>query len=236
MEATGARTARVLALVVAAGGEQGDASTLCDVGTRLAGTTGAAVVLAAEGLPWTSVGATGPVSAELAEVQLTNGEGPSIDAIAHRRVVTEPDLVDPVSPRWLTFTARALTAGARAVFAFPLQIGAVRIGTFELQRNRRGPLSDDQHADTLVIATLATRALLLAQANAPAGELAPELETGISYRLVVHQAAGMVAVQVGADVADALVRLRAHAYRTDRPLVDVAADVVARRLRFEDDR
>jgi hypothetical protein len=36
-------------------------------------------------------------------------------------------------------------------------------------------------------------------------------------------------------VAVALVRLRAYAYAHDRRLRDVAADVVARRLRFEPD-
>ena len=42
----------------------------------------------------------------------------------------------------------------------------------------------------------------------------------------------MVSVQLGVGLAEALVRLRAHAYAGDRPLADVAADVVARRLRL----
>jgi hypothetical protein len=39
-------------------------------------------------------------------------------------------------------------------------------------------------------------------------------------------------VQLGVSVADALVRLRAHAYAEARPLSDVAGDVVAGRLRL----
>jgi hypothetical protein len=51
----------------------------------------------------------------------------------------------------------------------------------------------------------------------------------------VHQATGMITVQLGVSMAVALVRLRAHAYAHDRRLRDVAADVVARRLRFDPD-
>ena len=54
----------------------------------------------------------------------------------------------------------------------------------------------------------------------------------MTYRAEVHQATGMVSVQLGVSLAEALVRLRAHAWAEDRLLADVAADVVARRLRF----
>jgi len=59
------------------------------------------------------------------------------------------------------------------------------------------------------------------------------LETGGDLRFVVHQASGMVSAQAGISVSDALVRLRAHAFATGALLVDVAKDVVARRLRFD---
>ena len=45
----------------------------------------------------------------------------------------------------------------------------------------------------------------------------------------------MVIVQLGVTAAVALVRLRAYAYSHERRLRDVAADVVARRLRFDPD-
>jgi hypothetical protein len=70
------------------------------------------------------------------------------------------------------------------------------------------------------------------QADAPSGLLAAELEAGADFHHVVHQASGMIAAQLDVNVADALVRLRAHAFANDRPLAEVAADVVARRLRF----
>jgi hypothetical protein len=44
----------------------------------------------------------------------------------------------------------------------------------------------------------------------------------------------MVAAQLDVSLAEALVRLRAHAFGHDRRLTDVAQDVVARKLRFRD--
>jgi hypothetical protein len=45
----------------------------------------------------------------------------------------------------------------------------------------------------------------------------------------------MASVQLGVTVIDALARLRAYAFVHDRALPEVAADVVARRLRFSPD-
>jgi hypothetical protein len=118
------------------------------------------------------------------------------------------------------------------VFGFPLQVGAVRLGALNLYRDRLGPLSDDQHADALVMASIAAQAVLMLQANAPPGTLATELEAGADLHLSVHQAAGMVAAQLDVSVGQALVHLRAYAFGNGRPLAEVAEDVIARRLRL----
>jgi GAF domain-containing protein len=147
-------------------------------------------------------------------------------------VVTEPDLADPVTGRWLAFSPPALQAGVRAVFGFPLRVGAVRLGALNLYRDGPGPLSGDQHADALVVAGLAARWVLEAQAGAASGAVAGELEIGADFHYVVHNAAGIVSVQEGISVTEALIRLRAYAFSSERLLADVAQDVVARRLRL----
>ena len=58
------------------------------------------------------------------------------------------------------------------------------------------------------MAVVATRTILDLQADAPPGSVAAELEQGANFHLVVHQAAGMVSVQLGIGVTEALVRLR----------------------------
>ena len=45
----------------------------------------------------------------------------------------------------------------------------------------------------------------------------------------------MVSVQLGISAAEALARMRAHAFVHHRLLIDVARDVVARRLVFTED-
>ena len=70
------------------------------------------------------------------------------------------------------------------------------------------------------------------QTGADPGALGVELEAGSNLRLVVHQATGMVAEQLGITVTEALMRLRAFAFAQDRNLNDIANDVVAGRFRL----
>ncbi len=103
-----------------------------------------------------------------------------------------------------------------------------------MYRDQPGPLSDEQHADALVMADVAAQAVLVLQANATPGRLAAELEKGADFHYVVHQASGMVVGQLEVSVGQALVRLRAYAFGNDRPLVEVADDVVAERSDFDE--
>ena len=112
-------------------------------------------------------------------------------------------------------------------------MGAVRLGALDLYRDQPGPLTDDQHADALVMADVAAAAVLMLQANAPPGKLAAELEASADFQYVIHQASGMVSAQLEVSVGQALIRLRAYAFGNDRPLAEAARDVVARTLRFD---
>jgi GAF domain-containing protein len=179
---------------------------------------------------------TNDVSALIEELQFELGEGPCVDAFNQDRPVLEPDLSAPDTPRWVAFSAPAVEAGVRAIFGFPLQVGAVRLGALNLYRDQPGPLTDDQHADALVMADLVAQAMLVLQADAPPGTLATELEANADFQYVVHQASGMVSAQLDVSVGQALVRLRAYAFGNDRSLTEVAQDVVARTLRFDDRR
>jgi hypothetical protein len=113
-------------------------------------------------------------------------------------------------------------------------VGAVRLGALNLYRDRPGPLTNEQYCDALALASVAARAVLAMQAGAPPGVLAAEFAQGANLRFVVHQASGMVAVQLGSSLGEAMVRLRAYAFANERLLDDVAAAVVRRELRFGD--
>jgi hypothetical protein len=139
--------------------------------------------------------------------------------------------------RWPAFAPAAVTCGVQSLFAFPLQIGAIQLGVLALHRVEPGPLSTDQLADALVFAD-ATGMLLIDDASiAPpdAAELAWVDGDPSTDQAQVHQATGMVLAQLGIDAEAAFARLRAYAYAYERPVGEVARDVVEHRLRFEPD-
>jgi hypothetical protein len=229
----GPRRQRILELLVGADGPELETKRLCEVCAEVIGMTGAGIMLMSGDVPHGSLCSTDAVSELIEQLQYDLVEGPCVDAYQHDQAVLEPDLVDPAISRWLAFSGPAIHAGARAVFGFPLQVGAVRLGALNLYRDRPGPLTDDQRADALVMADIAAQAVLVLQAKAPPGMLAAELEASADFQYVVHQATGMVAAQLEVSVVQALIRLRAHAFGNELQLSDVARDVVARRLRFD---
>ena len=108
-------------------------------------------------------------------------------------------------------------------------------------RRSAGPLAEGGLLDAIGLAGAVTEVLV--GRRSAAGDGAGDRADGwirldgsapATYRAEVHQATGMISVQLGVPTAEALVRLRAHAYSRDRLIDDVAADVVARRLRFDD--
>ena len=230
-EMAGDRLSRIVA-ALSAGGDGWSSARLCAVCPGVVGVTGAGVMLMSGDIPHGSLSSTDDVSQLIEELQYTLGEGPCVDAYQQDSVVAEPDLAEPVARRWPAFTPPALQAGVRAVFGFPLRVGTVRLGALNLYRDRPGLLNGEQHADALVVADVAARWVLDAQAGAPSGVVAKELEAGADFHFAVHNAAGMVSVQGGISVAEALIRLRAFAFANDRLLADVADDVVARRVRL----
>jgi hypothetical protein len=229
----GDRLHRILAELSAEEGDVWSSAWLCRGCVKIVGADGAGIMLMSGDIPRGSLCSTNEVSHLIEELQYTLGEGPCVDAYRQDRVVTEPDLADPVTRRWFAFTPSALDAGVRAVFGFPMRSGTVRLGALNLYRDWSGPLTDDQHADALVLADIVARWVLEAQAGALPDAVAQELEIGADFHFVVHNAAGIVSVQQGISVTEALIRLRAYAFSHGRLLADVAGDVVARMLRLE---
>ncbi|HZN73717.1 MAG TPA: GAF and ANTAR domain-containing protein [Micromonosporaceae bacterium] len=182
--------------------------------------------------------ATDRVAGELEEWQLTFGQGPCVDAFRGGGPVLAGDLrgADCLA-RWPVFTPAALDSGARAVFAMPLQVGAIRLGVLDLYRTRPGPLSPHELADALAFADTVGMLLLdgAAGAQPDTAELAWQRDDPTAHQAQVHQATGMILVQLGVNAETAFARLRAYAYAHDRRLGDVARDVVERRLRFKPD-
>lgn len=212
-------------------GSPSSADAVCKAAISLLSLKGAGLSLMVDGELRGTVGVSDPGIAKVQELQLSLGQGPCLEAWAERRPVLEPDLAG--SSRWPAFATGGLEAGIRAVFAFPLHLGAIRIGVLALYRDRMGTLTADELARGLAVADIATRVVLALQAGAREGSVHELLGQEPPHWAEIHQATGMVSAQLGVTLDEAFVRLRAHAFSHNRPLGTVCVDVVNGRLRLE---
>ncbi|MEU8372190.1 GAF and ANTAR domain-containing protein [Micromonospora sp. NPDC048894] len=217
-------------LVDAARGGAVAVDHVCAAAGSVAGVDSAAVAVILDATPRKLVYATDRTASELEDLTLTLGEGPCVDATTGGPVLVTDLTVPECRNRWPVFAPAAVLAGAGAVFALPLRVGGIRLGVLDLYRARAGDLGAEQLADALVLADTAC-AVLLDDATRHGVDRDDQWPEGAGlHHPEVHQATGMITVQLGLTAAVALIWLRAYAYSQDRCLRDVAADVVARRL------
>jgi hypothetical protein len=201
---------------------------VCGAAVALLSLSGAGLALMVDGELRGTAGGSDPRIAVVQDLQLALGEGPCVDAWMSGEVVLEPDLADPAVVRWLAFAQAGVEAGLRAVFAVPLRLGAAGIGVLVLYRDCVEVSSADELAYGLVLADVATQVVLGLQAGAPADTVHQLLAKEPPHWAEVHQATGIISVQLEVSLDETFVRLRAFAFANDRQLRDVARDVVAR--------
>jgi hypothetical protein len=161
-------------------------------------------------------------------VEMLNVTGAGISMM----LIPDLDVPDDVAvDRWPAFMKGAGAAGVRAVFAFPLRVGAINVGALDLYRDRPGELSETHLRAGFMAADAAALVLLRTEITSDES-LADDVEDISAFQLQVHQATGMVQIQLGVTTAEAFLMLRARAFALGRPIAEVATDVVARRLRF----
>lgn len=188
-------------------------------------------IMAAAGVRGVTTGSDQAVERTEA-VQFALRQGPGIEAFASRRPVLVPDLSHR-SGSWPAYVAAVGGRGIRAVFAFPLQIGAAQLGVFDVYRRRPGRLSVGQLDRALAFAEVAVLTLVDGQRRAATGVADGQLEQAYAHRAELYQAQGMVMVQLGVDLVEAWERIRACAFVQARSLLEVSHDVVARRIKFD---
>ena len=172
---------------------------------------------------------SGPTFEKIEELQFTMGEGPCIDAFASRTPVLTADL-SACLERWPGYAPAVLDEGVRAVFAFPLQVGAARMGALDVFRETTGELPSSAFNLALAFAEVAMATLLDAQNRA--GPIPSVPEQASESRFELYQAQGMVMIQLGVGLPEAMARLRAYAFTNDRVLSDVADDIIGGQLKL----
>lgn len=232
-----ARSARVWAAITACAQREGSTVSMRHAVTACAdalAAAGAGLSVSRDHAPREPVLASAPAAEELEELQFTLGQGPGVDAVAGHGPVLVADLTAwEARRRWPQFAASAAERGVRGMFAFPVATGTALIGVLGVYRLQAGPLNAEELADGL---TFADTLLVLGLDERGGIHTAPDGLGDLSAgprRAQVHQATGMVAAQLGVGMPDALTALRARAYATSQRLSDLAADVLARRVRFE---
>jgi hypothetical protein len=191
------------------------------VGISLLSDAGEPLTAAASGPPWEQV----------EELQFSLGEGPCVAAYAVRGPVLIADLAEAAT-RWPAWGPAAGKFGVRAVFAFPLQVGVSRLGALDVYRDQPGALSPWGVTRSLAYADAALQMMIDVE---PDPDALGDVLTSRAGRLEVYQAQGMLMIQLGVTPGDALARMRAYAYLHDRPIEDVADDILARRIHLEKD-
>ena len=223
------RAVREILAAVRAGSPGGDGlpDGLVRLCARTLPVSGVGLALMTDEGPAGTVAASDGGALQLEELQFTLGQGPCVDASRTGRPVLAPDLAGTSPRTWPQFGAGADAAGLRAVFAFPLQVGGIRLGVLDLHRDTAGELSPKELADALSFADAATQLLLDLQAQDTAQGIPPPHALAVlDDRAEVHQATGVVSVRAGVSLAQALALLRARAYAEGRPIGDLARDVL----------
>jgi hypothetical protein len=229
-------------LVAAVGGERRleAANRLCRACVTLLDVDAAAISLVFDGANTGTLGTSGPLARMYDELQFTLGEGPCLETVAMRAPVLVVDLADPNDARWPLYGPAMLAHQIRGVHAMPVLVAGEYVGALDLFRGNPGPLRTEQMAGAVAAAELASipvldfmDADLHAAFSDPSSDAWAELN--VLSRAEVSQATGMVMAQLDIDASEALVRLRAHAYATERSAADVARDILDRRLQLEDD-
>ncbi|MEV0334419.1 GAF and ANTAR domain-containing protein [Nocardia sp. NPDC050717] len=215
----------------------GGVGLICSTAVRLTATDGCAVaLLSARSSARELVYATDATAQRVDELQFVVGEGPCLEAYRTDRPQLWPDMsARGTSIRWPAFTAEVVALGVQAIYAFPVPGNGSPLGVLELHRGTAGDLSAAEEESGMACATAIGR-LLESDVDrlAVAAELEdPGLVIGADdefSRALVFNASGMVAVQLAVSAEEGLARLRAYCFATGRPIGDVAADIVARRL------
>ena len=205
---------------------------ICVVCSRATGADGAGVSGFASGVP-NMVAASDATAESVEALQTTLLEGPCVDACLTMQPSLEPMLEGrSASLKWPQFSPRALRHGVRAIFAFPVVVDGRAVGALDLYSRRSGELTSTEVDDALLLAELASLTIERSDQLDVVG-LTTEAAQPWTYSAVVHNATGMIAAQLGVGVDEALLRLRASAFASERSVTDIARDVVERRLRLD---
>jgi hypothetical protein len=178
--------------------------------------------------------ASDATAARLDELQFELREGPHWEALESATPVLLPDTRGTTPVASIAFGEAILNLPVGALFTFPMTMGAVTVGVVELYRSTAGELDEEALKLAASLTKLATIPAVSDALRTAASDVESVSHETPAMRREVHQATGMILVQLGVSATEAFARLRAHAFAVQRPIRAVARDVVDRTLDFRD--
>jgi hypothetical protein len=220
---------KALAVIDAEGSDQtsgvaANLQRLCRGVTRDLDLAGAAVTLMPDVGSEGVAAASGPLMQHAEELQSEAGEGPTRDAHASGLPMVATDQCSLIA-RWPTYGPLAIATGVSAVFSLPLQVGASKLGALSLYWHSPGSPVPGDLRRALVFADLGTE-FLIDHSFSTAADADSEVMAALETHEHVYQAQGMVMVDLGVSLSEALARMRAQARSSGQSLAALAAAII----------
>lgn len=161
---------------------------------------------------------TGALPERVDAIQTETGQGPCIDAAYDHQTVHVPDLAH--EQRWPDFSRRAYEAGAGSMLSLQLFVQGDALGALNLYNTRPGGFDDRSEQVGLLFASHAAVAFAAARK-------VEHLDRAVSSRDLIGQAKGMLMERYRIDQDGAFRVLARVSQSTNRPLRDVARELVS---------
>lgn len=188
---------------------------------KTAGVTGASISVRLGRGEFETTHASSPGIRAIDEAQYKDGAGPCVKAIQ----TGEETLVCIPVAEWEAFSARALEAGVRAVWSLPLKRGD-GAASLNLYSATRGGWDPAGMAAARRLAGHAASVWATADALANARSVNQRLLQALDSRDRIGQAKGILMAREAVGADEAFDILRRASQRTNRKLVDIAADIL----------
>lgn len=187
------------------------------------GATGAGVsVIVEDRLQF--VTATSARVIDVERAQEAHQSGPCTTANATGEVVAVPVIAE--LSEWPEYRAAAASAGIVAVVGIPLSIAQHRVGSLDAYDTVRRDWTADELDAARVLADVATAYIVRAGELAQSRQLSEQLQTALDSRIIIEQAKGALARDLGTTVDDAFEVMRRHARRGGISIRSVADGIV----------
>ncbi|KQO81572.1 transcriptional regulator [Frigoribacterium sp. Leaf263] len=199
--------------------------TLVDQCATLFDATDCNIVLGADDAHLEVAAATSEECRGIGRLQLEAEQGPCIEAVTRRVVVSVVDPAEMVD-RWPVFAEASVDAGYRSAHAIPMRLREQTIGSLNLFRDHDGALNDADATAAQALADVATISIIRERVIRDGDEVREQLQRALDSRVVIEQAKGFLAHRHELDTDSAYRLLRAHARSAQAPLSSIAEGVV----------